>query len=250
MVKWIAGIVLVLVIAIGLAGYYIYSNLDALVEQAIETHGSEALGVAVGVDGVAIDLMEGRASIYGLSVANPPGYEAPHAFTLGEITVAIDLASLEEQDPIVLDEITIGNPAVFYEMNRAGKANVDVLRENAASGGGAAEESADPSEPAGEPLRLRIRKLRFEEGQIAANTRAIGGPEIDAKIGRAELTDVGGAAGATPDEIGVVIVKQLGGQAADAVKDMGRKELDKVIDDKIGGEEGKAVKGLLDRLGG
>ena len=35
MLKWLLGFGLIVLIAIGIGGYYVYSNLDALVEQAI-----------------------------------------------------------------------------------------------------------------------------------------------------------------------------------------------------------------------
>ena len=56
------------------AVYLLLSNLDSLVERGIEKFGSEAAGTKVSVDRVAIDLRQGRGSILGLTVANPPGF--------------------------------------------------------------------------------------------------------------------------------------------------------------------------------
>ena len=243
MLKWLLGIGLIALIGIGAAGYYLFANLDALVARAIEQYGSEAAGVSVRVDRVELDLEAGRASIYDLRVANPPGFEGAEAFSLGEITVDIDLESLREQNPIVLDEIRIEAPAVFYELMASGVSNLDVIKKNASSGGGGNTDEGADSAPG---PRLRIRKLRFAEGHVEADTRAIGGNELEATLGTAELKDVGGSKGATGAEIGAVVVKEIGRQTAIAIA---RSEAGALLKDHIGEEGAKAVEGLLNRFG-
>jgi len=245
MLKWLLGIGLVVLIAIGIGGYYLYSNLDVFVEQAIEQIGTEAVGVAVRVDRVELDLQAGRVSVYGLSVANPEGFEAADAFTLGEITIALDLESLRDQDPIVLDELRIESPVVFYVLNRARKSNLEILGENASGGSdyGATAEGAGESEP---PFRLRILKIRFSDGRVDADMRAIGGIRMEAKLATATLTDVGGPNGATGAEIGSILVEELTRQTVLAI---GKGQLDKVLKSELGEEGAKAAKKLLNIFG-
>lgn len=245
MLKWLLGFGLVVLIAIGIGGYYLYSNLDVIIEQAIEQVGSEELGVAVRVDRVELDLEAGRASVFGLSVANPDGFQGAEAFTLGEITLDLDLESIREQSPIVLDEIRVESPVVFYELNIAGKSNLEILGENAPGGGdvGATDEAVGESEP---PLRLRIRSIRFADGRVEADTRAIGGNRTKATLATAVLSDVGGANGATAAEIGSIVAQELTRQTLLAV---GQGQLDKILRDQIGDEGAEAVKGLLEVFG-
>ena len=73
MKKVILGLVLVIILAIVGGVYYVLTNLDALVEAAIEKHGSEATQTAVRVDSVKIDLSNGAGAISGLTIANPTG---------------------------------------------------------------------------------------------------------------------------------------------------------------------------------
>lgn len=245
MLKWFLGIGLVVMIAIGIGGYYLYSNLDVMIAQAIEQYGSEAAGVPVRVDRVELDLEAGRASVIGLRVSNPPGFKGEHAFTLGEVTVDIDLNSLSEQNPIVLDEILIASPVVYYEFNEARETNLDVLQKNASSGSSneSPQEEASSSEP---ETRLRIKKLRFSGGRVEADTRAIGGNELKAKLATAALTNVGGSKGTTGGEVGKVVVTELARQTALAV---GKDQIGKLLKDQIGDEGVQAVEGLLNRFG-
>lgn len=245
MFKWLLGFGLVALIAIGLGGYYLYSNLEVLVKQAIELAGSEAAGVAVRVDRVELDLQAGRASIFGLSVANPPGFEGAEAFSLGEITVDIDLESLADQSPIVLDEVRIESPVIYFELNAARKSNLEVLGESASGGSeaGTSDATTDSPEP---PLRLRIRKLRFAGGRVEADTRALGGNRIEATLATATLSNVGGTNGATGSEIGSIVVEELGRQTVLAI---GQAQLDTFLKDQIGDDGAKAIKGLLNVFG-
>ena len=242
MLKWLLGIGLAVLIAIGVGGYYLYSNVDVLIEQAIEEIGSDAVGVAVRVDRVEIDLEASRASIFGLSVANPRGFEGQVAFEFAEIALGLDIESLRDQNPIVLDELRIESPIVFYELNTSGKSNLEVLGENASSGG---ESDAGEAESQA-PLRLRIRKMRFADGRVDADTRAMGGIRMEAQLATATLSDVGGPNGATPGEIGSILVNELGRQTALA---LGSAPLDKILNSQIGEQGAGAAKKLLNIFG-
>ena len=89
----VGGVVLVLAVA-GIL-WFVSSRLDSMVAQLIETHGSQATGTAVRVGSVSIDVTGGRGTIRGLRVANPKGYSRGDAFELGEITLGIDLGSIQ-----------------------------------------------------------------------------------------------------------------------------------------------------------
>ena len=120
MKKAMLGIVLLIIFVIASGIYYVLTNLDALVKEAIETHGSKASQTAVLVDTVKIDLTNGAGGITGLVIANPEGFSMPNAFSLGEIRLGIDLQSLQ-QEPYIIDEITVLAPQVFVEINKDNK---------------------------------------------------------------------------------------------------------------------------------
>ena len=71
------------VLAAAGGAWWLLRPLDAVVKDAIQKWGREITGVAVRVDGVKIDLAEGRATIRGLTLGNPKGFQGPHALTAG-----------------------------------------------------------------------------------------------------------------------------------------------------------------------
>lgn len=109
MKKILIGVAVVIVLAIGVAFYLTLSNIDTLVKHIIETQGSQATLTKVRVKSVHIELTKGSGTIQGLTVANPPGFSQPDAFTLGEIATRIDIDSLIHQ-PYVIDTIAVRAP--------------------------------------------------------------------------------------------------------------------------------------------
>ena len=85
-----------LIIAVIAGGvYYVLTNLDSLVKEAIEKYGSQATHTAVRVQGVNIQLKQASAAISGLTVANPKGFSSANAFSLGKIATSIDIKNVE-----------------------------------------------------------------------------------------------------------------------------------------------------------
>ncbi|HER43572.1 MAG TPA: hypothetical protein ENO08_03845, partial [Candidatus Eisenbacteria bacterium] len=106
---------------------YMLSNIDSLVARAIEKHGSRVTRTSVSVSGVELSLKEGRGSITGLRVESPDGFDARDAFTLGDITLDVDIKSLRGE-PVVIDEIRVSAPVVNVEVRETGASNIDDLR--------------------------------------------------------------------------------------------------------------------------
>jgi hypothetical protein len=261
MKKLVLGAVLVLLITIGAGVYYLLSNLDELVKTAIETYGSQATGTAVRVDSVKIGLKDGSGAILGLNVGNPPGFDRPQAFSLGEIALQVDLQSLSKE-AIVIENVRVLAPEVFFELNAAGKANLNELKRALASGSAPAA-----SQPGGNEPHLIIRKLLFADGKIHARVVPLN-KDYELKLPKIELTNLGGPQGATPRQIAEQVLKILTDKALAEIEKQGldqyRKrlegevnkrleaetlKLEQKINDKVGeqvgGQLGDAVKGLF-----
>lgn len=231
-----AGIVIVLV---GVAALFLFSNLNSLVAGAIEKHGSEATDTRVGVSGVDISLREGRGSITGLSVESPDGFEAREAFTLGDITIDIDIKSLRD-DPIIIDEIRIQAPVVNAEVTATGESNIEALRKNVQA------HTAGGTERGGEAKRIRIKRFVFEKGRIEIDASALGIEKRTLTLAEIRLNDVGGADGALPGDVAKIILTTVAKQVS---SEIARSEVDQLIKKELGGSLQDKAKELLNKIG-
>ena len=237
MKKIIAATVLVIIIAIVGGVYYVLTNLDAIVKSAIEHYGSEATQTTVRVDTVKIQLSDGTGSIRGLTIANPAGYASPLAFSLGEIKVGINLQSLQ-QEPYIIDEITVLAPQVFVDINKDHKTNLNQIKNNLGKGVQAADSADANSKEAStntatEP-RLIIRRVRFVDGTITARVESLNNKEYELKLPAFDMANLGGKEGATPTQLAHEIIKRLTDTASEHVKK-------KIIDEKLSDIKARAM---------
>lgn len=225
MKKIILSIILLIIIAIAGGVYYVLTNLDSLVAEAIETYGSQATRTAVRVDGVSISLGEGSAAISGLTVGNPAGYVQPNAFSLGQVRAGIDLESLQEE-PYVINEIAVLSPQVFVEINKDNKTNLNELKNNLLPAKPAAEAPAKAETSSGAGPRLILRKVQFEGGKILARVAALDNKQYELDLPALNMSNLGGSKGATATELAREIVTRLTDSATKVVKQ-------KIIDGKL-----------------
>jgi len=249
MKKLALGAFLVLLLSIGFGVYYLLSNLDNIVKAAIESYGSDATQTTVRVEKVQLELTDGSGVISGLNVGNPQGFAAVQAFSLGEIATQIDLKSLSE-DVTVIEYIIVRAPEVFFELNEAGKNNLEKLNKNLSSGT-SAKSGPSPSKSSGAEPKLIIRKLLFEGGSIHARVVPLH-KDYDLKLAKIEMTDLGGKNGATPGEIADQVLKELTAKALAEVKRKGldqyKEELEGEVNQRLGAEKerlGEKMKGVL-----
>lgn len=188
----------VLLFLIAAALFVALSGLDRIVAAAIRKYGSEATGTKVGVSSVKIGLKGGTGSIRGLSVGNPPGFSAPDAFRLGEISVAMDPGAFTS-DPVVIDRVTILSPRVVYEIDREGRSNIDRIRQSLQ---GDPAKGPDAKPAAGKRgTKMVIRRLIIDKGEIEIRVAALSGKPLSASLPRIELKNLGGEGGGSPGEI-------------------------------------------------
>jgi len=234
------------VIAVGLL--FVVARLDDVVQGVIERRAAALTGTPVHVDGVEIALGEGRATLRGLTVANPPGFTAPNALSLGEVQVRLDLRSLLA-DPLIIDEIHIVQPHVIYEVNAEGTANIDVIRSTVEAQRHPGDQPAAAATPGERPPRRRrddsgrrliIHLLDMREGQVTIDAAAAGGKTRTETLPPFELTAIGvKQGGATPAEVGRVILVAV---ARDVGVAVAADQLEKAVGKQLGGLLGDVIK--------
>jgi len=241
--------ILLVIIAIGASVFYLINNLDSLVKNAIEKYGSEATQTAVRVESVKITLKEGSSVIKGLSVANPAGFEAKYAFSLGEIANKINIESLSNE-VIVIDNITIRAPQVHFEMNQQRQTNLNELKKNLLGTAPASTrkkqtktQSKEQTKTQSKEPRFILKRVHFSKGKIFAKVVPLNNKEYQLKLPEILLRNLGGSKGATVAQLSHEILSVLSDRALAEVKKKGvGAELDKVkaqVKEKIAAEKAK-----------
>ena len=250
LLKILGGLVLLLVIALFVVGFFI----DGIAKTAIETAGTEALGVPTRVGSCHLGLLRGTFKLEDLTIDNPEGFGDDPFLTLGEGKVAVSPGSLRE--PVVeLPELTLDRVGLSMVQHLKGS-NYGTILDNLKRYQGTS------SSEEGEGTRYIIRTLRLTD----VNVRVVPEPKLglaamDLPIGTIELKDVGsesdkgvlladlagiviqailGKASST-GKLPSVIQGALGGQL-DGLKQGVEQEVKRQIDD--------ATKGVKDRLKG
>lgn len=197
------GVIVVLIVG---GAWFVYSNLDAIVETAIETAGSRTLGTNVQVDSVSLDLLGGSASIYGFSIANPQGFANVDMASFDELSVSIDVQNMSA-DNIHIFSIVSRSPHVYYE-TRGGTTNFDTI----ASRLGGSEETA-AAESTGPQPTIRVDSVLIENIRGTLDDDRLPN-QVEVSLGDISLANLNG----TPDELAQQIMRpvlrQVGAAAA------------------------------------
>lgn len=220
------GIVVVLILVVGIGGYYLLSNLGSIIVAAVERYGSEVTQTQVSLANAEVDITTGEGALSGLKVGNPSGFQTDSAIALGEISVKLDTNSVTEQT-IVVKEISVTQPEVTYEVGEAGS-NIDAIRRNveafaaAQGGGGTSGGSEQPaSEDGGAERKLVIDDLYIRGGTVNVSATFLQGETLSAVLPEIHLTDIGkGSGGATPQQVVELIVAALGDQTGKVISGM------------------------------
>ncbi len=229
-----------LVIVASLAFFVLVGNLDKILKGALESIGSELLGVPVTVSAVKLDLKSGTGQISGFTIANPPGYSAKNAFQMDSIRLGIDIGSLGKQ-PIVMSELNIQSPKVELEAREDGSSNLQTLLNNIEKNSAQADKKAAEQQPEmegvekGEPLRMSFKKLAITG--VTVNAIVPGQEPEQVVIPDIVMENVGGASGLAPAEVGSLIIGDIIGKSL-------KSALEKKLTEKV--TEG--AKGLIDDI--
>jgi len=239
----IGKIVSVIILVIIALVIFLITNLDRGIKTAVETIGPEMTQSSVTLSSVDLSLTTAKGSFSGLRVANPKGFSAENAFTLGEISFAMDAESLAT-DTIIIESLRIVAPEITME-RADGQSNLDRIQANIASYLGTGSDS-DGEEQSGK--KFIIRDLRITDGKVSY--AILGGKGLDLALPDLHLTDIGQSGdsdGASAAEAAAEIINAIVGAAGKAVSQSGAvKDLGRSLEDQVK-EKAGALKGLFDR---
>ncbi len=250
--------VAVLVVIVAAGAYFLLGNLDAIVKAAVEKIGSDLTQTRVTLDDVDIEETSGRGVFRGFRVTNPDGFSDDDAFKFEEVSVTIDATSILS-DPVIIKEIVIVGPEVFYEFGDDGT-NLDRLSKNVQSkaGSGGGGESGGP--------KFVIENLYLRDGKVTVRAPLLN-EKISLPLPTIHLTDIGKEGrGATPGDIADQMMEAILAGAGSAVSsaniDIGAltesagelaKDAQRVLEEAggdIAKEAGDAIEGVGDAVKG
>ena len=204
--------VLIVIVAIGATVFV--GKMDELIADAIQTEGTAALGTTVSVTKVETDLKAGSAVINGLSIANPPGYQATNALTVGSFTADVDY---ETQ---VVEKIVISSPVINAEVKDSTN-NFETLLANMPED---VEEEVVEGE---EEMELTIKTLQMRNAKINLIADKLGSHSF--AMDDFVINDLSGSA----EQISERLTRALTDHVSKQVKDYAAQEIAKMVEAEV-----------------
>lgn len=257
--KIILGLVVAIIAAVAVVVFLGLQNINGLIKRVIETEGSKVTGTAVLLDSANVKLLEGRGELHGLQISNPAGYSSGYAFSMGQIALQIDPASLTN-NVIVINEVLVDGASVIAEQKTLSQINLQDLLNTvkaASSKSGKAASTANtssaPADAAAEDVRLMIEKFSFINSDVQLITSEWG--EHSMQLPDIRVNNIGDKkTGLTPEQLTQAMLQPILAQAKASVakqleqlaKAKAKEKLQEEIDEKLSDEE----KGQLNTLKG
>ncbi|MEJ8567253.1 hypothetical protein [Elongatibacter sediminis] len=218
---------LIVLIGAGAAWYFVTYRLDGLIETEIEKAATVAMGSRVEVGGVSTDIRGGTLRVSQISVANPPGFENPHAVRFNGIEASVDYENLE------IKRVVIDNPDFFIE-ERGGKTNFGQMLETI-------EQNAPPVDPdAADEPEIVIRHFRIDKTRAALESHSFD-RFTDVEVDAIEMHNLRGTPTELAEQIAREVVGELSSEAAGALLEAEARKRLGDVQEKVSGK----LRGLL-----
>lgn len=226
-----------IVVVVAAALFWLRGNIDGLVKDGIEKYGSAMTQATVSVGAVEIRASDGGGAIRNLTLGNPKGFKTSHAVKVGEISLAIDIASVAKE-VVIVRKIVIEAPDIIYEKGE-GLTNFDAIQKHVADYLGPAENKQQEG-----GKKLIVEELTVRNAKAQASAAFMNGKTVAVPLPDITLRNLGKAKGGiTAGELGQEIVQALKQKLAAAVSfDNLAKSAGQALD-----KAGSAVKNLFGR---
>lgn len=188
--------------------FWLAGGVDDLMKGKVAHYGRQITGAETSVDDVKLQVAEGRGTLTGIRIGNPPGFSDAVAVSVETLTLDIETASLT-RDVTVVEEIRISGLDLLLEVSEKNRVNLRTLLDNVeryAPITGKNRQGEDPR-------RIIVKTLTVDGGKIRLGTTATGGRGAERDLIDFTLNDLGGAEGVTADALGKEILRSVLGTA-------------------------------------
>ncbi len=240
--KKVAIIVTFLALIVGSIFLFLTGDaLNELVKSKIEEVGKQVTEQTVTVESVEIKLFDGTGKINNVVLPNPEKYSADIAFSLKEITLAIDSASFAT-DLIVIDKIIINKPEAFVEFTQSGSSNIqdilDAIKRNSPKPNN--EEILEKSDkPKTREPFIRVNHFVLANTALTMDLSKLDNKVYELTLADINLTNIGGDRGVPASKFGAELLKQalssIWVQAKKEQKEKLKEQFKNKIKDKLKG---------------
>jgi hypothetical protein len=242
------GIFALLLLLIAGGAWYFLSGAGDFIRTQIEQQGSKYLGTTVSVSNVDLALTEGRMTISGVDIKNPQGFSSENAFSVEAIT--LDLGE-NISEPYIIQTVNINAPEILYEVDKNGKGNLLVLKNNLAANLPKTNEpaSADSANPLliVENVTVSNVRLKLNFEQLATGDLKIETKAYEVTLPTFNAGPIGNPKGMPADKVGAAVVNAMLNNVIAAAKSEAKKRLAEEAKKKVNEELEKQKDKVLDK---
>ena len=194
---------LIAAVALGFAGFFVYQNLGGWARTEAQRIATDAAGVEVSIGGINVLFKDKTVMINNVKVANPKGFDAAYAITLGNIKATAETLT---RDKIVLKEVVASGEIINLESN-LDKINLKELQK----GIQARSAKKKPSASEIKTPKVIIKQFRIEQGELNSAITFLGKKnESKLTIPTIKMYNLGeGKATNNADEVAAKIIQEI-----------------------------------------
>lgn len=184
--KWLVGIVVVLLIVLVIALTVIGGHV---IKIGVEKGGEFALQVPVHLKKASLSLISFKVELKELIVENPEGYKTPSAIEAGRIYVHAPIVQLVRAKPRI-ETILVEGPVITLEQGAMSSNLVDLMNNVQRFEKGESEDK-----PAKAEKKIVIGKIRISDAKVNLSTKISMGKSVPILLPPIELDELGGEDG-------------------------------------------------------
>lgn len=209
--------VLVVLLIVGIVGIvaFAFSQVDKIAKVAVEEGGTYALQVDTSVETVDVSLTEGTATLTGLNIANPEGFDTSHFFALADTNASVDIQSINT-DTIVMPEITLSGIDVILDKG-GDPSNYNTILNSLQRFESGDSGDTTPASEGGKKVvinSLKLQDISIRVANMPGVSLAVG--DVAINIPEIELRDVGKDESMSAGEVINLVVKTVLAAAVEA----------------------------------
>lgn len=164
-------------------GIFLYLNLGSIAERLAENVASRTLGVNVGIGRVDISLQDMKIDVHNITIANPDGYQKPHALTVQKVSIQAEEIT---QELLNFSNAQLSGMQVYLEV-KPDRTNLSDIRNNIAI-----PQTTGAQDTGTATTKVIVQSFLADQGKIHPSVTLIEGQDLEpVNIPDIRLTGIG-----------------------------------------------------------